>query len=144
LDYPNSFLTHDKRKGLPITQVSGFKFVSLVSERLHLITELDIALLRPGLPGSIVTKGGDIDNRLKTLLDSLKVPKEAGEIPSNDLPKRGENPFFCLMEDDKLITRLNVETGQLLTRYRRDSFVKLLIHVKIKAIELTHNNFGLA
>ena len=52
--------------------VGTFNFVPLASERIHLVAELDIILLRPEAPGSIITQGGDIDNRLKTLLDALK------------------------------------------------------------------------
>jgi len=47
----------------------NFKFAPLVCEKLHLICELDIIMLRPEAPGSVVTQGGDIDNRLKTLFD---------------------------------------------------------------------------
>ena len=53
-------------------QIGLFKFVPLVCQAFHLVTSIHITLLRPEPPGSIVTQGGDIDNRLKTLLDSLK------------------------------------------------------------------------
>jgi len=48
--------------------VGGIRFLPLVSDRLRLIAHLDITLLRPERPGSLITGGGDLDNRLKTFL----------------------------------------------------------------------------
>ena len=63
----------------------------------------------PGSPGF----AGDIDNRVKTLLDALKMPS-TGEIPPGASPGQDEDPLFCLLEDDSLVTRLSVEMDQLL------------------------------
>jgi hypothetical protein len=52
----------------------GFNFVPLVTQELGLICALDILFLRPDKPGGVVW-AGDIDNRLKTLLDSLRLPE---------------------------------------------------------------------
>lgn len=132
-------------KEIPIIQeVGDFKFAPLVNQQLHLIAELHITMLRPEPPGAIVTQGGDIDNRIKTLLDSLKMPKEMGEIPKDDSPKENEDPFFCLLEDDNLITKLTVVTDRLLEPCDNPSFVNLLIHVQTKATKLTFHNMGLA
>lgn len=92
---------------------SGFRFVPLVSPKLWAVAELDCVLLRPGPPGELIRSGGDIDNRLKTLLDALKVPEE-NALPAEAMPESDEIPFFCLLEDDKLITALRVETDRLL------------------------------
>ena len=59
-------------------------------------------------------QGGDIDNRLKTLLDSLKIPSEPGALPPDAAPNSKDKFFFCLLEDDNLITELSVNTKQLL------------------------------
>lgn len=85
-----------------------YSFVPLILEELHLTCELEILFLRPGMPGEAVN-GGDIDNRLKTLLDGLKVPNSILSEPAAD-----EDPFFVLLEDDRLITKLSVETDTLL------------------------------
>ena len=50
-------------------------FYPIVSEKIWTIAELDILMMRPGEPGSIAVGGGDIDNRLKTLLDSCSGPR---------------------------------------------------------------------
>jgi len=127
-----------------IQRIAGFRFAPLVTERLHLVADLDITMLRPEPPGSIVTQGGDIDNRLKTLLDSLKMPKEVGEVPRSDSPGGDEDPFFCLLEDDNLITKLTVGTGRLLEPRNASSNVVLIIHVRTKATQLTYGNIDLA
>ena len=115
---------------------SPFRFAPLICEApLYLIADLQITLLRPESPGSIVTQGGDIDNRLKTLLDSLAVPKAAG-LPADETPQQDEDPFFCLLEDDNLVTKLSVETDRLLEQVRSPSEVILLIRVKTSPSKL--------
>lgn len=124
--------------------LSGFTFVPLVSTYLRAIAELDIIMLRPEPPGSIVTQSGDIDNRLKTLLDSLRIPQNEQEIPSGDSPKENENPFFCLLEDDNLITKITVSTDRLLKPGCDSSLVSLMIHVKTKVLMVMCDNIDLA
>jgi len=131
-----------------IQKVGKFRFAPLVTQRLHLFAELSIIMLRPEPAGAIITQGGDIDNRLKTLFDSLRMPKNEGEIPKDDSPEeKDEDPFFCLLEDDKLVTKLSVDTDQLLEPLEPTdipTFVNLMIHVKIKATALTFENIALA
>ena len=116
-----------------ICKRSGFKFAPLVNTDFHLVVELEITMLRPEMQGSIITQGGDIDNRLKTLFDSLQVPKE-GAIPKIDKPKNSEEPFFCLLEDDHLITKVTVNTAQLLNTNLIEKGVILFIKVDAKKI----------
>jgi len=118
-----------------------YRFVPLVSERLHAIAELDIVMLRAGPPGQILRGGGDVDNRLKTLLDALKVP-EANALPPGIVPKPGENPFFCLLEDDKLVTSIRIETDRLLDP-QHENEVLLLMRVTTKYTEAIWANVGL-
>lgn len=110
----------------------GFNFAPLVAESVGLTAELDILLLWPASPGKIITSGGDIDNRIKTLLDALKLPSEPTALPPNTMPQPGEEPFFCLLEDDSLITRINVETDRLLEPVRTSSEVDLTIRVRTR------------
>jgi len=63
----------------------------------------------------LVSSGGDIDNRIKVLFDGLRVPKYDSEL-KNLAPEEGENPLFCLLEDDdSLITSIKITTDRLLT-----------------------------
>ena len=105
----------------------------------ELVAELDILFLRRQEPGAIVTSGGDIDNRMKTLLDALRVPKTASEIPENDFPAPDETPFCCLLEDDVLVTRLAIDTDRLLEPGDTPE-VRLIINVEMKPTRLTWDN----
>jgi hypothetical protein len=113
-----------------LRQEQPFTFAFLISEALGLIAELDILFLRPQRPGAIVNHGGDIDNRIRTLLDALRVP-DASEIPSGAIPSADEDPFHCLLENDVLITRLAITTDQLLDSHDPHEVV-LIIHVQVK------------
>ncbi len=66
--------------------------------------ELKIRLLSAAVPGGLLH--GDIDNRLKTLLDALSIPtlQQMPEDPEIDLDGR----MYCLLEDDGLVTRVEV------------------------------------
>jgi hypothetical protein len=79
----------------------GFQFVPLVNKKFDLICSLDILFLRRSKPGELIEHGGDLDNRIKTLFDALKVPPNYDGISGS--PDADEAPFFCLLEDDALI-----------------------------------------
>ena len=119
-----------------IETVGNFQFAPLVTSRLNLIAELNIVLLRPGEPGRIVTTSGDIDNRLKTLFDALRCPENEQEIPKNEKPRDDETPFYCLMQNDALITSISVASDRLLLRDDDTSHVILLIHIRVKDTRL--------
>jgi len=112
---PHHYLSLDPQHAAQsvICQWGGFAFAPVVSNRLKLRAHLEILFLRPEEAGKIIHEGGDIDNRIKTLLDALRVPTE-GELPEEDTPANDESPFFCLLEDDALITGLSVVTDRLL------------------------------
>lgn len=117
-----------------IRRFHGYDFAPLVAECVSLVAELEIFLLWPSAPGAIITSGGDIDNRLKTLLDALKVPSEPTALPGNVSPTVDQQPFFCLFEDDSLITRISVETDRLLEPVISPAEVILTIRVRTKQL----------
>ncbi len=92
---------------------NDYRFVPLVTKDLALSCEIDILFLRPEPPGGLV-RGADIDNRIKTLFDALKMPGGRQDLGRYTAPLEGENPFYCLLEDDILVTALAVETDVLL------------------------------
>lgn len=109
-----------------------YRFVPMVGDRFALSCSLDILFMRRDGPGGIVHHGGDIDNRVKVLLDALRMPQNSGELP-DDPPGPGEDPFYCLMEDDKYITALTITTDRLLVPSgpgHQVNDVNLVIHVK--------------
>ena len=82
----------------------NYNFVPLVTRDLELICAVEILYLRYGDPGQVLTMTGDLDNRLKTLFDALRMPTNASELGSFVAPSVDEQPFFCLLEDDLVIT----------------------------------------
>jgi hypothetical protein len=126
-----------------IRSLEGFVFVPLVQGRIDLIADIDITLLRPEEPGAIITQAGDIDNRLKTLFDALRMPQKRDEIPGKCMPENTDSPFFCLLEDDNLISSLKVTTDRLLDSVSSPSEVVLLVHVHTKITRATMLNLGL-
>ncbi len=114
----------------------GYRFVPLVREQYGTTCSLEILFLRRDNPGSLVSSGGDIDNRIKVLLDALRMPGNESEVAGYP-PADTENPFFCLLEDDKLITGISVTTDRLLLLRADDEKehdVFLVILVKTKAL----------
>ena len=124
---------------------NGYHFVPLVTEDLSLLCGIEILFLRPGLPGTLISSG-DIDNRLKTLFDALRVPTIA-ELSGVGDPLADETPFFCLLEDDKLISHASVETDTLLepvSDQPDDNDARVVITVKIRPYEVTIGNLSFA
>jgi hypothetical protein len=118
----------------------GFNFVPLVTQDMELLCGLEILFLRPDKPGKIWA--GDIDNRIKTLIDALRIP-EANERYEQRKPLADETPFFCLLEDDKFITKLSVESDQLLefiTEQQNLDEVRLVITVRLRPYQMHLGN----
>lgn len=120
-------------------QIGDWQFSPLVIREMDLICEIDVLMLRRQEPGGIIRNTGDIDNQLTTLFDALKMPKIAREL-AGVAPEPDENPLFCLLEDDALITRVNVDTDRLLEPMKSESEVRLLIQATVKATRLTGKN----
>lgn len=122
-------------------EVGNFIFHPLVTAAHACYVDLNILFLRAGKPGSILV-GGDIDNRLKTLYDALRVPKNLAELPRDAKPEQGQEPFYCLLEDDSLITGHEVIADRLLVPASRESEVRLVIHVHIEPQIKHADNIG--
>jgi hypothetical protein len=111
-----------------------YRFVPLVGERYAISCSLDILFLRRDAPGGLLKHGGDIDNRVGTLFDALRIPTSS-ELPPDEGPSVTEDPMFCLLEDDKFVTGLTVNTDRLLSPldpHARDEphYVMLIVGVK--------------
>jgi hypothetical protein len=123
----------------------GYRFVPLVSEPFRISCALDITFLRRDGVGS-VWRSGDIDNRLKTLADALRFPRSVAELGGYTDPADGEDPFYCLLEDDSLITGVAVQTAALLEPPAPGSTgehdVGLIISVTLKPIVATKFNLS--
>jgi hypothetical protein len=58
----------------------------------------------------MLIKGGDLDNRIKTLFDALRLPKSLEEVNG----EVQDEPIFCLFEDDRLISEFRIVADHLL------------------------------
>jgi hypothetical protein len=115
--------------------LSGYHFVPLITERLFLRCKIDVLFLRPNEPHHIM-QSGDLDSKLKTIFDALRLPKSLEEAGGMG-PQEDETPFFCLLEDDKLISQVSINADQLLVlpteRQADPNDAFLVIHVQLNA-----------
>jgi hypothetical protein len=137
---PTSMLNTERLAGE--YKVPPWSFVPLVTEQIRVLCGLEIVLLRLDHPGSSIWSG-DIDNRIKTIIDALEVPDaNAGYA---DLPLEADrDPLYCLLENDKLLTSVSVETGRLLNYSGTEqSHAEANIRVRIRPDTVTELNLGL-
>ena len=116
----------------------GFNWLPIANCKSGLICKLDILILRKGPPGEVPT---DIDNRIKTIFDALRKASGPGELHTKSgvlVPTSADqDPFYVLLEDDKLITHAAVTSDTLLEPIDDPSVppenaVRLVIGVAIK------------
>ena len=91
----------------------------------------------------MVTQYGDLDNRLKTLFDGLRIPTSQQEIKGHITPEAlAKDEYICLLENDAVITGLHVETMRNLGSPLNASgdHVRLNIMVTIEPLEPTFEN----
>ena len=114
----------------------------LITSNLKLTCWLDILYLRRQEPGNLWSHG-DIDNRLKTLFDCLAIPDpHQGYETRPQLPD--ELPYFhCLLENDRLISKITVETDLLLKDLATEpdeNDARIVITVRLRPYEVTLEN----
>lgn len=90
--------------------LAGVRFAPLAIEGVS--AEVRIEILRREPPGQIITNGGDLDGRLKTLFDGLRLPKDAGET-HGFTPEWGDY-CICLLQDDAQIRKVIIDTREWL------------------------------
>lgn len=144
----------DSQKMVPMSELVaekykefGYRFLPLVRESMGLHCSLHILFLRRDPPGHALS-AGDIDNRIKTLIDALRRPRNRAELFGNDQPRADEDPFYCLMEDDKQVTHFSVETDTLLDPPGDDEVdvrrVQAIITVELRPYYVTMFNMSFA
>ena len=116
-------------------------YVPLAQEKHGLLVGLEILFLRPDVPGGVI-RSADIDNRLKTLFDALRMPTNKDEL-GGYTPDEGEDPLFVLLEDDRLLSQVSIETDTLLqpTPTANGKFLpndaRLVITVSLRPYKMT-------
>lgn len=114
-----------------LTRVGAQAYAPLVSKKLKLNAELDVLLLRAGPAGSVLTGQGDIDNRLKVLFDALSVPTLQQAHPCSGGLGTEATPLHTLLEDDDMVTRVNVDTARLLGDHAA-GHVRAIVRVDVR------------
>jgi len=121
----------------------GSGYLPLVRKSLGLACELDVIFLRKGDPGATISQGGDLDNRIKTLFDGLRMPAPT-EAPQPNIGAPVANPLYCLLESDALIHDFAVRPDRLLNRPSgSEKEVKLIISITVKVLEVMIANMPL-
>jgi len=126
--------------------IGNYRFAPLATEAKLAIVSLDILFLRSGKPGSIM-KSADLDGRLKTLIDALRMPNQVNEVGEYTSPDEDEKPFYCLMEDDKLVGNIAITADVLLqpTEHANNGYydthdARVIVSVSLRAA--SGGNFG--
>jgi hypothetical protein len=128
-----------------IFRQDGFNWLPLATHANGLICKVELLMLRDGRPGKALS---DIDNKLKTIFDALKMakgPQELGQgtTPGQQVPSADENPFRVLLEDDSLITHVAVTTDTLLEpvpQIAREVAARLVISVSLRPYKTSQDN----
>jgi hypothetical protein len=86
----------------------------------------------------LMRQGGDLDGRIKTLFDALKMPDPKNEYkgltPTAD-------PLYVALEDDALISDFSLKSGRLLgAATRKTHAVRLTIDITIKVLRVFEQN----
>jgi hypothetical protein len=138
--------------------LNGFRFVPLVLDQLQMLCALNILFLRTDSPeyrdgkGSVLS-AGDLDNRIKTVIDALRPPKNPNEYVGRDnqaiVPGDGEDPLYCLLEDDNQVSHLSVEADRLLGPVSENakadlSWAHVVITAELRPYHVTTLNLGLS
>lgn len=106
----------------------------LVRKSLHLNCELKILFLRQDDPGSLITQGGDLDGRVKTLFDALRMPSEQEQ----SIAPPFSDEIYCLMESDTLVAAVDVDTDRLLfpeTEYPNEVHAVIEVSLRVLRVE---------
>lgn len=117
------------------------QFIPLVTRGSGLRVSLDVLLLQQTKGNSPLSDHGDIDNRLKTLFDGLRVPQhanEAGEPEDYDF----DGPVHCLVEDDSLIEKVSMEVEGWLDPAAGRREVLAVVRVSTRVHRVTYVNMS--
>lgn len=125
------------------TEHAGKRYWFLIPEHLKIAVDINITILVPHDVGVVVHNGGDIDNRVKTLFDSLRVPAAPSEIPASDDFDYSKGGMYCLLQDDKLINRVSIQTYRDYAPHSRDS-VRCQIEIKTRITSAVWANLSFA
>ncbi len=117
----------------------------MIVEALHLRCELDILMLVPQRSFAVF-HSGDLDNRIKTLIDGLRLPTGQNEVSDILVSNTAKDPYNVLLEDDRLITSVSAKSDVLLGATQQeieDGVCRAIIKVHFFPISPTMDTFAL-
>lgn len=118
----------------------GHPYVPLVRKSLHMVCHLKILFLRREEPGELISQCGDLDNRIKTLFDALRIPR--GDELAKGTPVA--SPLHCLLESDTLITGFDIRTDRYLAATSNNpKAVQLTVEVQTSLVRVVASNASL-
>ncbi|CAN5289643.1 hypothetical protein BH10PSE9_BH10PSE9_03330 [soil metagenome] len=91
--------------------VGGRTYLPIVSEKIEARANLTVTLMSGLDARRPAFTNGDVDNRVKSLIDALAAPIQPSRIPRT-APSRDT---ICLLSDDSLVAELTVRTAALLS-----------------------------
>ena len=94
-------------------EVGGRFFLPMAIKSLTFRCEVDILILSPSRDLGII-RNADIDNRVKTLIDALRLPTQRSEVSQVICENTVDHPVYVLLEDDSLITSISAKSDSLL------------------------------
>ena len=137
-----------------LVEMCGYRWLPIVTRANGLICEVEVLLKRRSEPGEIFVSGddgGDLDNRLKILLDGLRMPLSPTECPGNQYGPGDRDgqwvELITLLEDDSLISKITIEARQLNTMPKPDQgndWAEVDVKATLKTLHPTPLNQGYA
>lgn len=106
-------------------------FVPFYGEAVGVGVRLEIKLLT-GLPQQAVISSGDLDNRVKRIIDALRAPTQKGEIVANLEPN---SRWYCVMDDDSSVKEVTASLAPYLdSNDPSESFVFVRVRTSPTAV----------
>lgn len=109
---------------------NGHPYTCLVDNTLGLACRLNVTFFENKGDLSVASQLGDIDNRMKPLLDALSLPKENLAIHSKKSGTSQETTH-CLLSDDSLVWGLGIRRKRLLMPFLNGCEALTQIEVEI-------------
>jgi hypothetical protein len=109
----------------------GFRWAPLVQRKKGVACAIDFLILRRHPPQA--TEGFvDIDNRIKTLVDGLRIPDNGQEVPTGSVPTADQDPFCVLMQDDISLYQFSVAVDRWLNPDAPYGHAMVIMQVTLK------------
>ncbi|RWA71387.1 hypothetical protein [Mesorhizobium sp.] len=119
-----------------LRQIGDQIFVPFYSEVVGVGVKLEIKLLT-GLPlQQAVISSGDLDNRVKRIIDALRAPTQKGELTKNLEPG---SRWYCVMDDDSSVKEVTASLAPYLdSSDPSESFVFVRVRTSPSAVTLAN------